>query len=148
MHVVHAAKRVMAARQRARNTSPAKMAIFEMRNRRAVYAHTPHASIPAAWLYTTTPRTTFHVISYLKKTGNLQRFFPYSLERKKNTFRNCFLASRPPPPSRMTSRRYGYASENTCVASRENSEKAMREQNFRDASFFYWKPETMARDES
>lgn len=47
-HAVHAANRVMAARRRPRYTSPAKMAIFETRNRRAVHAHTP---IPAAWLY-------------------------------------------------------------------------------------------------
>jgi len=103
VHAVHAANRVMAARRRARNTSPAKMAIFEMRSRRAVHARTLYESISAAWLYVTNPpplpRPPSDIASQEKPetSKNFSRLEPhsrmYSLERKKvRSESDCFFA--------------------------------------------------------
>jgi len=56
------------------------------------------------------------------------------------------VSSRLVPPSRNFDRRCGYASKNTCVASREKWRRR-RASKTCDPSILYGKPETMTRNE-
>lgn len=146
MHAVHAASRIMAARRRARNTSPAKMAIFEMRNRRAVHARTPHASIPATSVRTTGSPSPRRVS--LREERNLEIFSARSprapslkrereREKKRVLKTDCLLTS-------VSSSRGPPARTDTCVDSRGETWTAVRSRNIRDLFL----PETAARDET
>lgn len=117
MHDVHAAHRVMAVR----NTSPAKMAIFETRDRRvsrSSFTHTRRTRRHPPHGYMLPAR---HVMSHERKNRQRSRkIFParialaYSPEKgkKARSETDCFLSfASPRPLPVIANRRRGYALE-------------------------------------